>query len=402
MENERFKSYDYFDVKTSPIGLWFERHNQSILKIPYLGLNYLDYYHPNFMRMQTKKTISATTIALYTTSQFLRYQQTGDQKFIGKGVRQLQWLENNASRGYSGYCWGLPFPWQLPQGLLVQSSTPCSTIIIYMLDAFLHGFKVTDNAEYLDAAVSTAEFFLNDLNVHTCDDDSICLSYTPLDSFQVINVNAYAAATLYTIYQFNRDQDLKDYADRLIQFVLNEQNEDGSWYYWAENQRKNYIIDSLHQCYIIENLYRCHRINQNPQIISSVKRALNFFRAHFLQGGKILKRRDEKGKIFGINMSFPVELIDHAESLKMFTLLKDDFYTNREMEQVFDYCMNVFKIPGKPYFYSYIINERKFDIPYMRWGQSQILHALTLYYSKKHFHFDYYDIIPLTPSEDIR
>lgn len=374
LENENLTSYDPYDVQSSFIGKYLQKTKSNPIKnLLRKSALIMEKKYPKIMRINSKKTKSATSSSLFICSCFMSYYLNKDQKLIEKAIKELIWLEENSSKGYSGCCWGLPFNWYLPRNIVADKNTPCSTIVIYMLDAFLLAYKTTKDTSYRDIAFSIGDFVKKDLNEDIIDENTICLSYTPLDKFHVINVNSYVAAILYIIYSYTKDNSLVNYADKLLNYVFKEQNEDGSWYYWGSQERITESIDSLHQCYIIENLYRCYLVNKSPVIYSSIEKALNFYINNFFSEGKITKFCDPKYD------RYPLELIDHAEAIIMFSMLDRDFKTIKYATKVIEYTLEKFKIPNKPYFYSYILNGKPVDIPYIRWGISQILYAYAFY-----------------------
>lgn len=373
MSNTDLVGYDPYDIKSSKIGLWLENNNDS-LNLLGRSLNLSERHFPRVSRIFVKKTKSSTAVSLFTSSCFLLYEIRKDKRLLKKAEKQLDWLEKNSSTGYSGFCWGLPFDWLLPGNILARKSTPCSTIMLYMVDAFMLGYELTKKEKYLKIANSAVNFFLNDLNKDIINNNMICLSYTPLDRFHVINVNAYVAATLYKIHKYDgKNKKLIDFANKLINYVLNEQNNDGSWYYWGVKERRNGGIDSLHQCYIIENLYRCYLFNKDRRILKSITKALTFYINNFFINGNIKKLP------FLQTYVHPDELIDHAEAIYMFAMLWGRFDTEQVLSETLKYTLKTFKIQDKPYFYSYILGDRKIDIPYMRWGQTQMLYSLVFY-----------------------
>jgi hypothetical protein len=362
MESENLQSYDPYDLESTK----FVMTLSGILpgKIVRAGLiplkKFPSLYHPFVTR-----TKAATSSALYASTCFM-------MGWNEKAEKELGWLENHACKGYSGYCWGLPFDWRMGNSVVARQGTPYSTIIIYMTDAFLAGYEITGNQKYLSIAESTADFFMTDLKRTYEDQERICLSYSPLDNFQIINVNSYSAANLYTIFKLTHNDKYRMLADKLINYILAEQNNDGSWYYWSKNHLKNKSIDSLHQCYIMENLYRCYLINHDPEIIKSIERAFDHFVKNYYDAGKISKNPMDKHY---------AELIDAAESIILFNLLKK----RNHLEETLSTTIERFSMKGKPYFYSAISDNKKDKIPYIRWGQSQLLYALADHVSKSHY-----------------
>jgi len=374
LDNENLTSYDPFDIQSSRT--WKILNNSTFFPIRLIKkyLIILEKLFPRFIRIFSHKTKASTSVALFASSCAMIYQIDKNEKLLRNIQDKLNWLEENKSEGYSGYCWGLPFKWYLPENIVADINTPCSTILIYIMDAFLLGHKLTGNDHYKEVALSISNFLIKDLNKDIIDEKTICSSYTPLDNFHVINVNSYVAATLYTLFSYSKNKNLIEYSDKLINYVIKEQNEDGSWFYWEKNEKSKDVVDSLHQCYIIENLYRCYLINKDKRIFDSIQKCLDYFIKNLYRNGQIKKFTDEKYK------DYPLELIDHAEAITMFTMLSNDFNTKKYAEKTVNYVFQKFKIKNKSYFYSYIIKSIPKDIPYIRWGESQILYALSFYY----------------------
>ncbi len=362
MESEDLKSYDPFDLQSTKLVMMLS----GILpgKVMQFGLyplkRFPSLYHPFVARKK-----AATSSAIYASACWL-------MGWNGKAEKELDWLESHACTGYSGFCWGLPFDWMMRKDVIAKVGTPYSTIIIYMVDAFLLGYKATGKKKYLDIALSTANFFEKDLKRTFDDGDSVCLSYSPMDDLRVTNVNSYAAANLYTVYNYTKDENIRNLADKLIRFVISEQNENGSWNYFCRLEKRENWIDSLHQCYIMENLYRCYLVNNDKKILDSVEMSFEYFIHNFITEDGLISK-------YPVNQKFLIgtryELMDIAESITLFSLLKKKEYAEPALETL----AKRFRIPGKPYYYSYLVGGEGTTTPFIRWGEAQALYALAFY-----------------------
>jgi hypothetical protein len=339
--------------------------------------------------LRVKKKKAATTSAVYASACFEMYDATKNPWWLNNGIDELDWLVKNKSSGYSGACWGLPFDWAMGDNVIAKTGTPYSTIMIYMIDALLAGYRATNNPVYRDCAVSTINFFMKDLHQEIIDDATICSAYSPLDRLKVVNVNTYVAVSLYELYKYSHNEVSIVYADKLINYVLQNQNDDGSWPYFAKNSGVPNSEDSLHQCYIIENLFRCYLINGNTDILDAVSKGVLAFYDKFYHGGIITK-------FSPLNPSskyYTLEIMDAAETVAMCELLlrhntfdrkPDIFVKLREMREiVFRHTNDTFKITGKPYYKSKL-RKSGIDIPYMRWGLSQWLYTMAVRYKRRH------------------
>ena len=374
MENVDFYSYDWYDVWATRIGKRTQkiRYSGSIYKkhliLPlFLPLYLIGKYAPELVQPFARKTRAATSMGLVAQSYFMLCKLMKKNEYLSKGKRVLEWLIDNQSTGYSGACWGLPFDWQLAKGVLAKRGTPCSTIMTYIMDAFLEGYELTSNESYRDILISCGDFLVNDLNYEKIGEDITCASYTPLDMFHIINSNSFVAAALYKIYGLAGDKNLRRLADKLINYVLTEQNEDGSWYYWGSQERLHKGIDSLHQCYIIENLFYCYKMNKNEDVKKSIDKAIEYFKSNFFTDDFLVSK-------FPRSPNY-LELIDQAESIIMFIALRKLSLA----ENIIESTIKCFRVKDKPYFYSAITKVRKVRVPYIRWGHSQMIHAFLSY-----------------------
>jgi len=362
MESENLRSFDPFDLQSEKLVIKLSGFlPEKVLQVGLYPLKRFPLlYHPFI----TKKK-AATSSALYASACWMMGWNV-------KAEKELGWLEAHACAGYSGFCWGLPFDWMMRKDVIAKVGTPYSTIIIYMVDAFLRGYKITGNKKYLDIALSTANFFERDLTRTFDDGHRICLSYSPLDDLRVINVNSYAAANLYTVYNYTKEENLRILADKLIQFVVSEQNPDGSWNYFSRLEKRENWIDSLHQCYIMENLFRCYLVNNDSKILNSVEKSLDFFIENFITKDGLISKYPINQKFF---MGTRYELMDIAESITLFSLLNLKEYADNVLETLF----GKFRIPGKPFFYSYLVGGKGTTTPFIRWGEAQVLYSLAFY-----------------------
>jgi hypothetical protein len=390
MKTNNLESYDLFDVQSSSLYMWLISKTGHLNSSKYF-LFAAEKFIPRLSRilLRVKKKKAATTSAVYASACFQMYGATKNPTWLYDGCDELDWLVKNKSPGYSGACWGLPFDWAMGDNVIAKTGTPYSTIMIYMIDALLAGYRATINPIYRDCAVSTIDFFMKDLHQEIIDENTICSAYSPLDRLKVVNVNTYVAVSLYELYEYSKNKNSIVYADKLINYVMKNQNDDGSWPYFAKNSGVPNSEDSLHQCYIIENLFRCYLINKNEDILNAVTKGVLAFYDKFYDNGVITKFSPANPS----SKYYTLELMDAAETVVMCELLlRDDVFEQqsdiaiklrRMRSEVFHKTEKTFKILGKPYYKSKL-RVSGVDIPYMRWGLSQWFYAMAVRYKRKH------------------
>ena len=95
-------------------------------------------------------------------------------------------------------------------------------------------------------------------------------SYSPLDKRKVVNANAYRAFLLTSASVRFSDKACAEAALRPLAFVLNAQNEDGSWLYALDGWDR--FIDHYHTCFVMKALAKILRLTSDPRCAEALKR----------------------------------------------------------------------------------------------------------------------------------
>lgn len=349
------KSSDPFALQCSKLTIPFQR---AFPRYATWLISRIDLYLPEFSYAFIQHRKASHSVGLYAHAELL-LAKDGNNGYKMDAVSKLGWLLRNNNENYHGFVWGIPFPWLMGYSVEAPANTPMSTVSPYISDAFYFYGKIP-------IGISIAEFIANDLKITYQHDEQICLSYSPLDNFQIVNSNAYCAAQLYRAYHVTKFEDYKELADKLVNFILAEQNEDGSWYYWSSHQRVNEGIDSLHQCYIIQGLYRSWLVTKDPRIKSAIDRCRTYIGNTFIDEQFLVRKFPEQ--------KHPYELIDAAEMVVTLDMLGE----HELARTILDTTVVRFGLPEKPYFASRINPLTK--IPFIRWGESQMFYAMVLNY----------------------
>jgi hypothetical protein len=85
------------------------------------------------------------------------------------------------SKGYSGACWGYNFDWQARRLFLFPKYTPTVVATNFCAVALIDAYEVTKNQEYLDVALSAAEFVMQDLHRTKCNEGFLSSTFLEID-----------------------------------------------------------------------------------------------------------------------------------------------------------------------------------------------------------------------------
>ena len=366
MENG-WQGYDPYDIKGEKIFLLLQRNKYATF-----GSNLLLNRFPMLSRkvFRVKKAINAKAMALFARGYLNCYKKSGDEKYLDIALSCLNWLIENPSKGYSGFCWGYPFDWQ--SRVFIPKGTPSGVVTSTAAHAFLDAYEIMKDDKYLNIAKSCCEFILNDLNADEVEEDKICFSYTPIDNFHVHNASLFSASTLLRTFTYIKNEEYKDIGLKAINFTVSYQNEDGSWYYWAPPDKLLFNIDNYHTGFVLECLNISRRALKGEfefEYERELRRGLEFYADNlFLEDGTPKLTNDSV---------YPVDIHSCAQAIITFCELADfEPKYLRLAEKVAEWCIKNMQ-DEEGYFY-YRIYKRYVDrMPYIRWGQAWMLRGLS-------------------------
>ncbi|GAI77327.1 unnamed protein product, partial [marine sediment metagenome] len=132
---------------------------------------------------------------------FSLYQKTNEIEYLEKGESLIRWLLDNPSPGCNKLCWGYNFMWQ--NTIFLQDEfEPNAVVSIFVGEALIHAYRVTQKEEYLNAACSVADFIVEDLPVLYDSKDELAIAYVlrKVDAI-VLNNQVLAGAFLSKVWK---------------------------------------------------------------------------------------------------------------------------------------------------------------------------------------------------------
>src|SRR5258708_28256313 len=90
-------------------------------------------------------------------------------------------------------------------------------------------------------------------------------SYTPDDEGGVLNASAYRAFLLTSGSHDFADETYWKIAERNLNFVLENQNADGSWFYAVDGVRD--FVDHFHTCFVMKALAKIHTLTRAAETL---------------------------------------------------------------------------------------------------------------------------------------
>jgi uncharacterized protein YyaL (SSP411 family) len=372
-------SYDHYDFWSIPYGLWAKRlyYRWGKLAIaPALPLVIADWLVPASRQLICPKRRFPIADAHYLMGLLRLHRLSGESSYLTQARGLADALISSSIPGFSGHAWGYPFDWQTKRGLW-KSSTPLMTTSSYVFDAFLDLYGVTGRQDDLAVARSIANFVAGDIK-DTPVGDGCAASYTPFDNSQVINASAYRAACMALASEVFNDEGYRRIAQKNVTFILEQQKEDGSWLYAADDIGDAFV-DHFHTCFVLKGLYRTYEVLKDDDILQALKRGYRFYRqALFYPDGRPRSFvRDGKVRLHSL------ELYDYAEAINLALLLRNEMGTEDGADRLAKDLLDHWQTP-RGYFITRVSRgSLRNRVPYHRWAQAQTFRSLVFYYSLK-------------------
>ncbi|MBQ8805582.1 MAG: glycoside hydrolase family 88 protein [Bacteroidaceae bacterium] len=274
------------------------------------------------------------------------------------------------SEGYSGACWGYTFDWQ-SKAFFLPIHTPTVVATSFVVEALLSTYEVTQNKQYLNTALSSADFVLKDLN-RIDKPNGFMFSYSPLDNRAVYNATLLGTKTLALIYKYTGNEDYKNAARASAQAVCDEQNSDGSFPH--SDQVRNQWRDSFHTGFKLESLAIYQQCCNDNSFSENIERGYKYWIEHyFVPETGLAKYYDNSTEKDTVDLHCVAQAIPTICKLS-----KIDNSTKDLMHKALEWAINNMQ-SEKGYFYFQKKGNSINKIPYMRWPNAWMFYGMSYF-----------------------
>jgi hypothetical protein len=321
------------------------------------------------------------------------YLATGDSSQLENAVHFLTELERSRCGQFKEYCWGYPFDW-VWRGGTIRRQTPLITTTPYCYEAFLQVAELLESEvrdqnpevmqnlldEYKQILESIARHAATDIKDFQTSERASSCSYTPYDGEGVINAAAYRAFLLTSASKVFCNEDYWRIAERNLNFVLENQNADGSWFYAVDGVRD--FIDHFHTCFVMKALAKIHTLTGHEGCLTALEKGVAYYLTNLFDEEGLPKPFSQAPRL----TVYKRELYDCAECINLCLLLRDRFpMLEITLEKVVAHILEAWvKRDGS--FRSRKLHLGWDNVPMHRWGQAQMFRSLAFYLSEASKH----------------
>ncbi len=316
------------------------------------------------------------------------YELSSDLRHLQRAMHFLDELVASRCSGFEEYCWGYPFDWVTRNGV-IKEQTPLITTTPYVYEAFLQVYEIFEHAsdgplssvlcpldrrdEYRQILESIARHAAVDIKDFQTSEAASSCTYTPFGEPGVINAAAYRAFLLTSASQVFSTGDYWKIAERNLNFVLENQNEDGSWYYAVDGVRN--FVDHFHTCFVMKALAKIHSLTGHQRCLEALSKGLSYYLRNLFAEDGLPKPFSKAPRL----VLYKRELYDCAECINLCRLLRDRFpQLETTLETVVKGILKDWIKPDGS-FRSRRLHLSWDNVPMHRWGQSQMFRSLACY-----------------------
>lgn len=370
------ESYDFQTYYSGAVGRWAKRlyySHRRLGTLAVLPMVFSEAFLPSARRLFWKPQRIPIADAHYAMGFASLAQMTGDDRYYGRAIHFLEVLEQTRCPGYDDYCWGYPFHWETMTGTIPEG-TPLITTVPYVYEAFQQVYRIDGNPKWRRIMQSIARHAINDYkDISTSDTASTC-SYTPFPehSLMVVNANAYRAYLLTNMANEFADPAYAKVAERNLNFVLEAQNPDGSWYYARDGKRA--FVDHFHTCFVMKALAKIEALTGNRDCTKAIERGVSYYTANLFDQDGVPKPFSRAPRL----TVYRRELYDYAECINLAVLLRGRFPAlDRCLSATLHQILEQWQTPSGS-FRSRRLYLGWDNTPMHRWASAQLFRSLCL------------------------
>lgn len=277
-------------------------------------------------------------------------------------------IEMRSVGDYHGACWGYNFDWQARLYFLFPKHTPTVVATNFCATALMEAYEITKEQKYLDNALSSARFVIEDLH-RAKQQEGFLFSYSPLPGNDTVyNASLLGSRLLSFCYKYTGDEEYKRLAKESIIACCKGQQESGAWVYGLMPFQN--WVDSFHTGYNLDALIAYQENTGDKSFNHYIEKGFDYYIHHHFDEKNEPKYYDTKK--YPIDIHCPGQLFVTLSRLHKFSEYKKLAYDvlRWTVENMQD---------KKGYFYYQLKKGISSKISYMRWSNAFMFCALSYY-----------------------
>ena len=277
-------------------------------------------------------------------------------------------IEMRSAGDYHGACWGYNFDWQARLYFLFPKNTPTVVATNFCATALMEAYEITKEQKYLDIALSSARFVIEDLH-RSKQQEGFLFSYSPLPGNDTVyNASLLGSRLLSFCYKYTGDDEYKRLAKESIIACCKGQQESGAWVYGLMPFQN--WVDSFHTGYNLDALIAYQENTGDKSFNHYIEKGFDYYIHHHFDENNEPKYYDTKK--YPIDIHCPGQLFVTLSRLHKFSEHKK--LASDVLRWTVEHMQD-----KKGYFYYQLKKGISSKISYMRWSNAFMFCALSYY-----------------------
>jgi hypothetical protein len=368
-------SWDHQSFFAGPIGgfaksLYYRHPGVGIAAV--VPMIFFEAFVPSARKRFHRRVRFPIADAHYAMGFAFLYQATLNSYLLEKAIHFLNRLVETRCSNFKEFCWGYPFDWVTRNGTM-KRQTPLITTTPYVYEAFLQVYRLDPRDEWRRILESIARHAVSDIKDFRTSEIASSCSYNPYDHGGVINAAAYRAFLLTSASQLFSDDEYWRIAERNLNFVLENQNADGSWYYAVDGVRD--FVDHFHTCFVMKAIAKIHALTGHRTCAEALSNGVKYYLENLFDPDGLPRPFSKAPRL----TVYKRELYDCAECINLCLLLRDRFpQVETTLKNVIAGILDDWVKPDGS-FRSRRLHLGWDNVPMHRWAQSQMFRSLAYY-----------------------
>lgn len=362
---------DPADLMHSKAG-FVRRQGSRVLRF----LTVVNFYSPinlrPFLRIEEAENSSAMVVL---GSVFLKmYTLTGDEEWLNKVSFIVGWLESRAKVVDGTMGWARTIDYQAGRRCTHGETSTLTFINAKAAELFLEHYELTGDQHSLELLASVCRH-LTRYTKRISRGSGICLSYAAADEIEIYNASILAGQVLNRYSVIREDRECMDLSMRILEYALDRQHRDGSWYYSIKKDGSEKKQIDFHQVYMLDGIRKYSRVEEG-------KLRERAFEAFSIGTRFYIERLFDKRMYpyWRYPLKFPIDIHNVSHGVYFLSRYLPEFPEYREkLLRLVEICITGFYDRERNFFYyqKYPFLTVKHD--FLRWNTAWALYGLVEY-----------------------
>ncbi|EJN57830.1 glycoside hydrolase family protein [Halogranum rubrum] len=360
--NRNYTGYDYFDGMSSRLLRALPVENKWLNLVVQEGIKRAPINVRPLFLVEKRQNFKGT--ALFAMANLTAYEFTGDDLYLDEAKYLGDWLIENQCEGYSGFCGGHRHAMQQLDERR-PAETPNIIPTSYAVKALLR--LAPHDERYAEVARTAADFLVEDLR-YTELDGGARIVYQPhyTGEFYTLNGGAIGARMLVDLYDYFGDEEYRERAAALLDYLATKQTDLGGWMYRDPASASHLSMDNHHNGFIVESYLHYDEVTGENRYEETLSKAVPFYRDVLFDANGAPNWDEES--------SYPKDIHAVAQGILVFTKSGDTAFARR----IIDWALaNLYAGSGQFYYQKRRLYTKQFTL--MRWCQAWMAYAVAEY-----------------------